>query len=376
VALGASAGSIALGALGAALVLAAAMDLFLTVFNHDGFRFIASRYQRALWRVIRTISAVIPGRRRHSVLSIASAGLLPATVALWLALEIVGFALMFLPGLHGSAYAVKGVDHTFGSALYLSAGAISSLTFGDILARGGLARALIDLETIVGLSTFTLALGYVVTTFGVLSALDELHGLVHRHAEHPERPSSIVARHFRGGNATDLPSFLQELGDKLESYDQGLRRYPVVYTFHTRRHDRSIPHIFATLGELIELLRFGLPSSEQITKDPYLAALADGYVGTIERLQQSFVGPHPFEPPQPLARAAFIEAYERGDGGLVGEFRELEQHARDAADLHDARDEASVLYERYEAWLPFHCLHRVVLDRVADSLVYERPSEG
>jgi hypothetical protein len=362
---------VALAVLGAVIVVAAAVDLFLTVFNHDGFRFIASRFQRLLYQVIRALTAALPAGSRHAVLSIASAGLVPATVALWLALEFVGFALTFLPGIHGAGFALRGARHSFGAAAYLSAGAISSLTFGDITPRSGIDRALVDLETIVGLSTFTLALGYVVTTFGVLNALDELHGLVRRHAEHPERPSSIVARHFRGGQPDDLPSFLQELGDKLEAYDQGLRRYPAVYTFHTRRRDRSIPHVFATLGELLELLRFGLPRTEPMTEDPYLAALLDGYAETVERLRRSFVGPKPLELPPPLSR----ERFHAGDDRLVSEFGRLERVAREAAGLEDGRDEDGARYERYAEWLPFHCLHRVVLDRVADNLVYERPSE-
>ena|GEM_PF-6922941 len=360
-----------LAALGAVLVVAAGVDLFLTVFNHDGFRFVAARFQRLLYRLIRSLTAAAPARARHAVLSIASAGLVPATVALWLALEVVGFALTFLPGIHGAGFALRGARRSFGVAAYLSAGAISSLTFGDVTPRSGLDRALVDLETIVGLSTFTLALGYVVTTFGVLNALDALHGLVRRHAEHPERPSSIVARHFRGGEPADLPSFLQELGDKLEAYDQGLRRYPVVYTFHTRRRDRSIPHIFATLGELLELRRFGLPRTEPMTEDPYLAALLDGYVETVDRLRRSFVGPDPLDLPEPLSREKFRTA----DDLLVSEFRRLEQLAREAADLSDGRDDEGARYERYAEWLPFHCLHRIVLDRVADNLVYERPSE-
>jgi hypothetical protein len=102
----------------------------------------------------------------------------------------------------------------------------------------------------------------VVTAFGVLGALESLHGRVRRHAEDPERPSSILSRHFQGGQTGDLPALLQTLGDDLGTYDRGLRRYPVVYYFHTRRLERSIPFVFRALGELLALLRWGLPSGE------------------------------------------------------------------------------------------------------------------
>jgi hypothetical protein len=87
-------------------------------------------------------------------------------------------------------------------------------------------RALVDIETVIGLTPFTLALGYVVTTVDVLRTLDGLHAIVRRHAEDPSKPSSILARHFRGGQPTELSSLLQSITEKLEAYDQGLRRYP------------------------------------------------------------------------------------------------------------------------------------------------------
>jgi len=360
------AGALALGALGALLVLVSAVDLFLTIFNYDGFTTLTTRFHHALWRLVRGACGALPEGPRHTALSLGAASMLPATVALWLGLEVTGFALMYDPGLTGGSFAHNGTGSGLGTAFYLSAGAISSLTFGDVTARSGLDRALVDLETILGLATFTLALGYVVTTFGVLGALENLHGRVRRHAEDPERPSSILARHFRGGSPSDLPSFLQELGDDLESYDQGLRRYPVVYYFHTRRRRRSIPVVFAALGDLLALLRWGLPPDEPMTEDPFLAALLDGYETTVDRLRRSFVGPEPLSIPEPSSR----HEYEAGSGEDVQEFRRLQERARASAGIEDAGGDG---YERYREWFPFAYRKRVILDRVADALGYDPP---
>jgi hypothetical protein len=367
--LGAGTGSLALAAAGALILAVAAIDVFLTVFNYDGFTFVAGRFHRLLWTILRAGTRVLPVRMRHAALSVGSAAMLPATVALWLGLEATGFALMYQPGLVDHGFTLRQASASLGTGFYVSGGVISTLTFGDVIARANLDRALVDLESIFGVATFTLALGYVVTTFGVLGALENLHGRVRRHSEDPERPSSILARHFHGGAPGDLPSFLQDLGDDLESYDQGLRRYPVVYYFHTRRTRRSIPHVFAALGDLIAMLRFGLPAEEPMTHDPFLVALLDGYEETLDRLRRSFVGPDPIRPPEPLARPRF----DAGGDEWVSEFRRLERNAHVAAGIEPGVDEATA-YERYRAWFPFGYLQRLVLDRVADRLVYERPS--
>jgi hypothetical protein len=372
---GTSPGSLAVGIAGAVIAAVGITDLFFTLFNYDGFTFLSRRFQRALWGVIRSAASPLPDRMRHSFLSVGSASLLPTTVALWLGLEITGFALMFSPGLRDGSFHLTGADRSLGTAFYLSAGDISSLTFGDVVARGALYRALVDLETIVGLATFTLALGYVVTAFDALGKLENLHGRVRRHAEHQQRPSSILARHFRGGEPNDLPSFLQALGDDLEDYDQGLRRYPVVFYFHTRRMHRSIPSVFAMLGDLLALLRWGLPSDEPITLDPFLNALIDSYEGTLERLRLSFAGPRPIEDVEPASRERFEESYAAGGGDdrTVRAFVALERRARESSGRERTNDDIGRTYERYRHWLSFAHRQRAVLDRVADALGYARP---
>lgn len=351
---------------GAAIALVAVVDMFLTVFNYDGYPTLATAFHRGWWRLIRLVTRPLPSRARHVALSLGSATMLPATVALWLGLEITGFALLFDADMRG--FVLHGASASIGTAYYLSAGAISSLTFGDVVATNGAERALVDLETIVGLATFTLALGYVVTAFGLLGALETLHGRVRRHTEDLDRPESLIVRHFRGGSSSDLPSFLQALSDDLESYDQGLRRYPVVYFFHTRRTRRSIPHVFAAIGELVGLLRWGLPADEPITMDPFLVALHDVYLVTLDRLRRNFAGPDPIRPLEPVSR----EQFGRGGDPTVSAFRELARRGREAAGV-EGRFDPDVEYERYREWLPFAHARRVVLDRVADTLGYSRP---
>jgi hypothetical protein len=376
---GASTGALAIGVAGAVISLAAVVDLFVTVFNYDGFSFLANRLHGVLWKTMRTLARPLPSRVRHAVLSLGSASMLPATYALWLGLLITGFALMFYGGLrtHGLlSHAGRGI----GTAFYLSGGDLTSLTFGDVTARSGLMRALVDLETAIGLTTFTLALGYVVTTFDVLRTLDGLHAIVRRHAEDPAKPSSILARHFRGGQPTELPSLLESISEKLEDYDQGLRRYPVVYYFHTRRLDRSIPRVFASLGRLVALLRWGLPADEPMSEDPLLVALIEEYGVTLERLQRSFVGPPDLHPPDPIAPDEFAHQYAAAADGAasnedVARFRELQQSAQSSAGIPfstAAADEQA--YSQYTEWLPFAYRNRVILGRVADALGYEPPS--
>lgn len=365
------AGLLAVGAAGGLLLLLTLADLFATIFNYDGYTFITARMHRVIWIGLRAFSRLLPTKARHGFLSLGSAAMLPATLVGWLSLEISAFAMIFLPGLVAGSFILN--DHTgagIGSAYYLSGGAITSLTFGDILARSGLYRALIDLETVIGLATFTLALTYVLTAFDVLGSLNALHGRVRRQAVQPNRPATILARYFHGGDPGELSSLLQSLIDDLDSYDQGLRRYPVVFYFHSRRAERSIPRVFASLGDLVELLRWGLPGDHQLSSNPNLLALADQYTITVARLQRSFVGPSDLEPPQPAPAEQFWAEY--GDArasGYIGELRHLRQTASEASGLGPGEEDQET-YARYREWLPFHHRRLIFLERVTVALGY------
>lgn len=362
-----------LAGVGLALVAVTMVDLFLAVFNYDGFTFLAGRLQRSAWAVVRTATAWLPERSCHAARSIGSALMLPGTVLWWLAGEVVGFALVYDAGLHshGFVHAAR-LAPDLATALYVSAGTESTLTFGDVVGRAGPEQAAMVLQAVAGLATFTLALGYVVTTFGVLEKLDALHNTVRRHAADPDRPASVLTRHFHGGAPTELPALLQVLSADLEGYDEGLRRYPVAYYVHTRRLSRSVPNVFRVLGLLLAQLRFGLPADEPLVDDPWLGALIEQYQATVDRLRRSFVGPDPPPEPTPLDEEAFRRAW-GGDGPAdprVTALRDLQRRARRAAGRPDQPDDAATAYPRYRQWLPFAQRREVILERVADRLGY------
>lgn len=373
-----SAGLIAVGAGGGILLVVTLADVFVTIFNYDGFTFLTARLHRLYWTALRGLVSMLPGRGRDAVLALGSAALLPATLLTWLALEISAFAMMYLPGLAGGSFRLaSGLENQAGAAYYFSAGDITSLTFGDVVARTGTYRALADIETVIGLATVGLAVTYVLAALDALASLNRLHGRVRRQAIEPNRPATIVARYFHGGQPEELSSLLQSLTEDLDEYDQGLRRYPVVFYVHTRNTQRSLPRIFAALGDLIELIRWGLPPDQPLTSHPYLLALADQYTTTLARLQRSFVGTPHDTTPAPLPPHSFRADFQAStpQDPLVRAFRSLLDQAAENSGLEaPACTPEATTYERYREWLPFHCRRRAFIRKVTAALGYPAPT--
>lgn len=364
-------GSVALGVAGGAVLLACLLDLFVTIFNYDGFTFLAGRLHALLWAGLRGSSRLLPGRAGAAYLSLGSAAMLPITMLWWLALEVCGFAMMYLAGMSAQDWSTHGSGLLSAEgAFYLSGGDLTSLTFGDLVARTAAYRALVDLETVIGLATFTIGLAYVIAAFDALGTLTRLHGRVRRQAVTPNRPATMLARHFRDGHAPQLSTLLQSLVEDLADYDDALRRYPVVFYFHTRRDERSIPRVYAALGDVIELLRWGLPAAEPVTSDPYLLALLDEYLSTTDRLLRSFVGPVREQAPAPVPLEQF-RAGAAADGSVAAFFR-LQREAIHASGL-SAEPDPDTAYGQYRQWLQFHHRRTLVVDRLAAALCYRRP---
>lgn len=361
---------LAIGAVGGLLLVVVLADVFVTIFGYDGFTFLAPRAHRVLWALMRSATAWLPAQARRTVLSLGSAALLPITIALWLGVETAAFAMIFLPGIVSGAFVVaRHAGRGIGSAFYLSGGDLTSLTFGDYVPRAGLDRAMVDLETAIGIGTFTLAITYVLSTFDALAKLRSVHTRVRRNAVEPHRPSTIIERRYRSGNTSYYSDFLQAIVEELDEYNEGLRRFPVAFYFYARRSERSMPRVLAALGELIEVSRWGLPASEAVTEDPNLLALIDEYTNTLERLNRSFLRRPPPERPQPVPREQFFEdlALDRGE---ASRFASVRAEAHRASGIEDrAPDEA--VYQRFSAWLVFHQYWSTVVGDLRDHLGYD-----
>ena len=119
---------------GIALILIAARDVFDTLFHPHGRGVISEALVRATWKGIRAASA-----RRSRLLSLAGPIAFLLVVLSWVALVVVGGALIILPHLP-ERYAIAaelGADEVTGvlGAAYTSFVNLTSLGFGDVVAR-------------------------------------------------------------------------------------------------------------------------------------------------------------------------------------------------------------------------------------------------
>lgn len=155
-------------AFGAALVLLALADVFLTVLHPRADAGIVSpRLNRATWTLFRAASRPFR-RRREFILCYAGPLLLATTVIVWVVMLVVGFALIYWPALGREIMEAGDTPRDIATALYFSGSSLTTLGFGDVLPQTPAYRLLAVAEAGIGFSVVTLSLTYFLSIYSAL----------------------------------------------------------------------------------------------------------------------------------------------------------------------------------------------------------------
>ena len=358
--------------LGVTVILVGLVDVFFAVLQHDAIGFLTPKLYRWSWVVARTVTQPLPTQLRSSIRSLAAPGMVVLTLVVWLGTQLVGFALVYYPGVMGGDFSLGSeLQASFGVALYVSAVTLSSLGSTDVLPEAMVFRAVSASETLVGLGILTLTVSYLLNVYRVLQAQNSLAAALHHQAEDGGDPRSILEPHFVDGRPEGLSTHLREFHRSLVNQAEGMRRYPIVYYFQSRRAYRSIPYIFHMIGGVVAALRFGLPKDHPATRDPWLPPLITGFGDVMKEVEEHFGPDVPRTWAEPVPFERFRAALEGQTDEAVDEraeeFLAMDRFMRRLAEIEGPPD-AEETYERYKRWLPFAAESREFVSTLARDL--------
>jgi hypothetical protein len=359
--------------LGIVLVVGGLSDVFLTVLHYDASGLVAARSYRLAWRGVRAVTGPLPERPRALLRSMAAPFMVAGTIGGWLGIQLLGFALLYLPGVLAGHQFVSGrMQLGFWYAAYFSAATLTSLSFSDAEPTGIGYHWLSAIETLVGLGILTLAVSYLLGLYRVLQDQGELADRLQHSSSCSNDPRQLLLPHFHHGKEEGLSTMVRDLHQNLIAHYEGMFRYPIVYYFHTRRLNRSIPYIFWFVGASAAALRWGLPETHPATANPWLPALIDGFDDMTRRVQKQFLPPAADGTSQTASFVEFLTA--RGGGQCQDErlsaFLELESFMRDLAELPGSTDgkETEEAYHRYQEWARFTSRGRLFVQAASRDL--------
>jgi hypothetical protein len=341
---------------GVILILAGVFDLFMTVLYYDAAGPLSLRMYRIVWGVCRRAASRVPACHTAFTLSLGVPLMVLGSLVIWVALQVFGFALLYYVGLqHGSFRLSEGLEPNAVEALYLSGISLSGLGYGDLAPITAPFQMVAGFQALVGYGFLTIAIAYVVNVYKVIEDMGVLSSDIYHESERTYDAQHILEVHFHQGEPRDLRGRLNNFYASMISHHEGMRHYPVVYYFYSRRGYAALPYRFGLIGRVIAALRWGLPTGHPVTEEPWLLALKSAFESITDEMVERFLDVDDLDPAdQPVDRETFVIALSKGrsSDALIHRFLELLNLMEKLTENKHLRDPDEV-YDRYRQWVPF-----------------------
>ena len=239
---------------GAVSILLVLLDAFQTVIlprRPSGQVRLTRLFYITTWTPWRWLAGRITGtRRRETFLSIYGPISLVFLIALWAALLVLGFGLLFyalhspfsdplyLQLVRGSKF-LPDLRRDLLSDLYVSGTTLFTLGLGDVVPHSRWVRGLIVLESGLGLGFVAVVIGYFPVLYGAFSRREVNISLLDARAGSPPSAAELVRRHaFEGGPEVMiilLAEWERWAAELLESHIS----YPLLCYFRSQHTNQS-----------------------------------------------------------------------------------------------------------------------------------------
>jgi hypothetical protein len=286
--------AVAATALGGLMALVALRDIVHTIFHPSGRGGVSRHLMAAVWRLGRR------GRRERWLGHVTGPMAMGLVALTWLVLLQVGFALIYWPHLpegfvYGSGLGPEDRAGFF-DAMYLSAVALSTLGFGDIVPITAWLRIVVPTQSLVGFALISAAVSWVLQVY---PALTRRRSLAVRLAQLRRAPTLDLVRTSPSPVATTL---LLEVADRLAGLRADLTQYAETYYFRDHDDEASLP---AMVGVALDLGEEALRSGDaevryagrllQVAIEDYLTVVDDHFLdlhGSVREISDAYARDH------------------------------------------------------------------------------------
>lgn len=269
---------------------------------------VSGKITRVVWDTVLRLAPA--GQRRP--LRYAGLTIIVGTIALWIALAWLGWALVFQAAPEAVVSSDTGLPAGALTRVYFAGTTLFTLGLGDYRPGG----VLWELATVAtagsGLLLVTLAISYLIPVTSAATGKRQLASYVSALGTAPDH---IVVQAWNGRDFAGLSGHLVTLAPMLTILAQRHLAYPVLHYFHaTERHNAAAPAI-AALDEALGLLEHAVPVDRR-PEPAALITLRRAIWEFLETLDSTFLDPATAAPPvtslEPL-RAAGIPTVDDDD---------------------------------------------------------------
>ncbi len=209
------------------------------------------------------------------MLSFAGVAVVVSVLAVWIALFLVGWLLVFTASAGAVRATQTGVPADLVARIYFVGYSVFTLGNGDYSPGRGTWQIATVVSTATGLVLVTLSITYLVP---VASAVAQSRQLASYIASLGSTPAEIVTRSWTGSGFGSLSQHLVSLTALVLGSRQQHLTYPVLHYFHSRDRESAAAPAMADLSGALHLLRHGVATGAR--PDPAALQALDAAIGS------------------------------------------------------------------------------------------------
>jgi hypothetical protein len=191
----------------------------------------------------------------HRLLTLAGVVTVFAVLAVWIALILLGWSLIFAVPTGAVREATTGLPADLIDRLYFVGYTVFTLGIGDYVPGDGLWQLATVVATGTGLVIVTLSITYLVPVASAVGGRRELAAYI---ASLGSSPSAILRTGWDGNGFDGLEQHFVELTTRLTTLRQQHLTYPIVHFFHSGSVVNSAPPNVANLAQVLHALTWGV----------------------------------------------------------------------------------------------------------------------
>lgn len=252
---------VALAILGGLLIVLALADGFETMILprtvRRPWRFSALWFDLS-WRLVQVIEARRDHRSRQSRMAAWAALQIPILVAIWAALFVTGFALIY----YGVQTPTSDGRVSLGEYAYMSGVTFFTLGFGDVTPTNAIGRSFAVLEAGIGFGFLAVVISFVPTIYGGFSRREAT--MLRLDSRAGSRPSGveILRRHCDARACEELGELFREWEAFSSELLEGYLSFPVLGFYRSQHDDQSWLRSLVAVMDAAAVVQLGWEGDE------------------------------------------------------------------------------------------------------------------